>query len=47
VPSEVEAERRSSMATFVIEERVGFYTGRVLKIPVHRRPLRSVVAALR
>ena len=31
--SDVEAERRRSMAPFVIEERAGFYTGRELKIP--------------
>ena len=31
--SEVEAERRRSMAPFGIEERAGFYTGRELKIP--------------
>jgi heme-degrading monooxygenase HmoA len=31
--SEVEAERRRSMAPFVIEERSGFYTARELKIP--------------
>jgi heme-degrading monooxygenase HmoA len=31
--SEVESERRSAMAPFVLEEVSGFYVGRELKIP--------------
>jgi hypothetical protein len=31
--SEIETERRTAMAPYVLEERSGFYTGRELNIP--------------
>lgn len=33
--SDVESQRRSAMAPYVIEEHSGFYVGRELKIPKH------------